>query len=151
MVLQEKRPWTAVALFSVILILTALVLEYFGPALDPWSLPKASGYTLETSQFPSLTGINFECAAKTGLLAKIDLNKREGICSGLLTEDVTRCASDVPFLGFGDRIRCAKPEQAHCEEAGIQAIGLFKGDVFCTKSGDVDLGPPPPRARENEP
>lgn len=150
MQIQQKRSWTTTALFSVILVSTAIFLEFGWSSVDPWAMPKAAQLKFEANEFPSLSGLEFKCTEQTGLLTKINFAQKAGECSKVLTLEVTRCAQMVPMRGFSDKIKCAKVEKKSCEQSGLQTLGLFEGDGNCgVANSETDLGPPALRARED--
>lgn len=150
MIVQEKRSWTSVALFSFILIVTAIFLEFGWDYVDPWGMPKPTRMKFETNEFPSLVGIELQCPDQSGLLTKINFAKNAGECSKTLTPEVTRCSQMLPMRGFADKIKCAKVTKTNCAESGLQTLGLFEGDAFCgVATSETDLGPPAVRVRED--
>lgn len=150
MSLEEKRPWTNVALFSCILVLTAVALEFGFVFVDPWGLPSPPKLKFEVYEFPSLAGISLSCETSP-LITKIDLGTKTGECLATLKSEMSRCEGFVPMRSFGNKIQCAKPEQAACETGGVQSMGLFKGDISCANStSETDLGPPAVRIRADD-
>ena len=150
MKLVEKRPWSSVTLFCLILVVTAVALEFGFESIDPWRLPAPPQLQFAVNEFPSLAGFDFTCAQQ-GLVTKIDLARKIASCGAVLTPEMARCESSAPLRGFADKIRCGKFEKAACETGGVQALGLFKGDVACANStSETDLGPPAARVRTED-
>lgn len=150
MKIEEKRPWTAITVFSFILIVTAILLEFGFDYVDPWGLPRAPKLSFEVYEFPSLAGVNLKCETSP-LLMKIDLASKTGECTAALNPEMARCEGAGPLRSFGNKISCAKLEKASCETGGVQSLGLFKGDISCANStSETDLGPPAVRTRADD-
>ncbi len=146
----EKKPIATIALFSLILLLTAIALEFGFASIDPWRLPANPKLRFENNSFPSIVGVNFDCAS-TELVTKVDFAAKVATCSTFLTAEMAHCSNSEPLRGFADKIRCSKVEKAACESGGVQALGLFKSDVACANStSETDLGPPAQRARSDD-